>query len=370
MTTIIKIPFTFSTDVKLARSRQAKRLTLLTETEVLVEEIAAADAPVALWWTCPQIAANYQVAVRSFNGALWHPVIYGEDENVAAPPAEGFLRQVVLESPPDDNVTERYGAHKVLNHPTLLSKAAFLAVLAESRNLSNFQRIRLNAPAEPDWRDANVQRLNELSIKEIDNTPLKEQCAAIAKFAEGIALIDGVAHRRIAQPLIAMTMGVYPNLEFTFADSWESEPELLHQINEFDTVAAKIEELADWRNIRENVAAPEIVRPDLLDLDDPLKSATKRTAERVVSDQEGINNAGYERTSVISRHSLDVILAWMNVRDAVAANAPTQELLDKLKAFRTAADGVGMLMNLSEKIDRLLERWTTMEPASAPGESL
>ncbi|AOG03072.1 hypothetical protein [Bosea sp. RAC05] len=343
---LIKIPFPYQAEVKVGRARNSEKMKLLGDTEVIVREIHSDEAPIALWWTAPDLNVDLQVAIRSVDGDLYHPIFLQESRDQLdcdyARSTEDFLRKVRKQ--------RHAGLRDVLAKPRLITGAAFADVLARGVTGTTMQGHGSTRVADAPPED--IRRPEDANVRHILNSDIEAQAAKIAQFADGLLIIDGIAHRKIAQPGLRVN-GRYPSIDTAYEpDASIYAVDRIYQIDRFSEALDDVK--GRTGSVRDQMAPPDIVRPDLLDLSDPLGAAARATAAFIVHRQSQDDHRGGRRGPAIASYDIDVIKAWIDVRDA--DRSQTSAVMAALVRYREASGDQGMLHESTQMIERLIER--------------
>lgn len=345
---LISIPFTYAADVKEGRARNSTRVNLAATADVLVREIKAEDAPIALWWTPSDLQMSHQTAVRVANGQLWQPMLQDDGIRVEEPEESASVRS-------QGRARKASYRGKVISRPRLVTGAGLKAHLG-CAGLLNIGGVGETLLVSGALLPAKSEK--EPSIRDIANDDRTKELAKVSRVMAKVCLIDGVAHRSIDLPIIRIGSGPYGDLEFAYGyESWHENAAHIRQIDQFDDAKAHLLSLRD-KGRRVTLLPPEIVRPDLLDLSDPLKPAALCLATQIVAKMSQSESSGWRpyRTPRVSGYPIDVIVAFMKVRDAHISREPEQ-IAEAIGEFAVACEPHGTLHSLQVDASAFAKRW-------------
>jgi hypothetical protein len=346
---LISIPFTYAANAKEGRARNSTRLTLAATSDVLVREISPDEAPIAVWWTPGDLQMSHQTALRVANGLLWQPLL--QDDGIR------------LEEPPDDVVCARSmgrarrsnSSGKLLSRPRLVTGEGLKAHLQRAglQNLGGPGTTRLISGAL-----LSAKSETDPSIRDIGDDDRSKELAMVGREMAKICLIGGVAHRAIDLPLIKIGAGPYGDLEFAYGyEAWHENAAQIRQIDQFEDAKAYLVSLRG-KGHRVSFLPPEIVRPDLLDLREPLMPAAMSLAAQIVTKLSQRDSTGWRPygSPRVSGYPVDVIVGFMKVRDAHAARDTTL-IAQALGEFAEATEPHGTLHSFHAEAAAFMKRW-------------
>lgn len=346
---LISIPFTYAANAKEGRARNSTRLTLTASFDVLVREIQPDDAPIAVWWTPGDLQMSHQTALRAADGILWQPIL--QDDGIR------------LEEPADDVVCARSmgrarrASHsgKLLSRPRLVTGEGLKAHLQRAglHNLGGPGTTRLISGAL-----LGAKSESDPTIRDISDDDRSKELAKIGREMAKICLIGGVAHRAIDLPLIKIGSDPYGDLEFAYGyEAWHENAAQIRQIDQFDDAKAYLVSLRG-KGHRVSTLPPEIVRPDLIDLRQPLKPAALSLAAQIVAKLSQTDSSGWRPygSPRVSGYPVEVIIAFMKVRDAYAAR-DIDAIAEAIGELAEASEPHGTLHGFYAEATAFVKRW-------------
>lgn len=346
---LISIPFTYAADAKEGRARNSTRLALTAISDVLVREIQLDEAPIAVWWTPGDLQMSHQTALRAADGLLWQPLL--QDDGIR------------LDEPPDEVVCSRSMGRarrtshsgKLLSRPRLVTGDGLKAHLQRAglHNIGGPGTTRLISGSL-----LSAKSENDPTIRDIADDDRSKELAKIGREMAKICLIGGVAHRAIDLPLIKIGSGPYGDLEFAYGyEAWHENAAQIRQIDQFEDAKAYLISLRG-KGHRVSFLPPEIVRPDLLDLRQPLMPAALSLAAQIVAKLSQTDSSGWRAygSPRVSGYPVEVIVAFMKVRDAHAAR-DVDAIAEAIGEFAEATEPHGTLHSLCSDAAAFKKRW-------------
>ncbi len=329
---IVRFTFTYLAGVRAAGRRRTEDVRLAGEVFADLPEVPSHAAPVAAWWQPPDHASrDCEVAVRSHEGVLLQPVC-----------REG-------EGGDPDAFVRRGGMVPVA--------AADLAAGCPARAVMDTWPHVFGTEVS----DGVVATLAP-GCRVVDS--LEESVAAgVRESVRHLYLVDGVLHRRILTPvLVADTlMGVRTG----YVDDDHEDPTNVYRLDEHDAARA----VPTLLPARGGVPAPEVAMPDVLGYDATalMVAGTAQSVEDLAAPVT--DTSGYRGTTVpLDGMPRGMLAAWVDVRDARAAQASVEVLVEALRAFSEAGDGAQVdhaTRRRLEQVGRCLAR-TDLDPRLQP----
>ena len=358
---LLKTPYLFTAKVLLARSRTHKEMTLRDSVDVKFAEAPAVEAPVALWWTPPEVSNELQMAIRWYDGALWHPLVMGSIEGESLENLDAYLRetgQPFSKQRAEGSYREQTPRPKI----RLFTRSSFEefvgAGLGDGSTISPIA-------ASSNGSCGEGSDISGINFKEIDFSARDACRAQIARFAADTLLIDGVPHRRVPQPVIVIRYFSSYALDFGHGDDLAiGMPEEIRQINKFEDAVEALNRISGGA-ATDYLTPPEIVRPDLLDLADPLHSATCAVTERILLEGTLTDSEG---ESPLANHVPAVARAFVELRDAYLEGKQSVDLLAKLEVLVASIPAetpeYDSLLRATTHAPGLLDRANAQTPAN------
>ena len=352
---IVEVPIDFTAKVVMAGKRNPDWRAFRETIAIEVPEASEDEAPVACWFAPPGSQGEAQVAVRLVNGVFYAPV---SDRN---------WHRSWEKANPDDGMCKIVSACR--HGPAADRRTAVASVLSREGLEARFrgahfeipEHLKPNRMSGPYGKDSPVFEGNP-SVKKVFENHRAEVEALVRRAASRFVVIAGAAYERVSRPMIVINGSRSDGiLETAWAHRVE-QPGLAYSATRFDDAVAAVMPRLRLREdrtftTRERKAIvmeasgglrPEIVDAALLDFDET-KWIVETAAKRIVGMLSRGNTGGYTNyqhgTSVLAEYDRSVLLAFAKLRDALKANASTEELMTLLEAMGDATAHIGMLRN-------------------------
>lgn len=348
---IANFPFEVSASVVPLGKRKHVAVRMRSQTYVEVREASGDEAPLVAWFGPTH---DYHVALRSFEGRLYEPVVQDRDH------VTGTTRPELgrYERPSETGGALRKGAD-LAGEVALVSAAGVEAFLA--RGARGFEW-------GSDACDQGLPLLADYQAKEIVS-PEAALAASIQQAMGDLLLIDGVCYRRTECPCYQVDMelnrisvtrmraGTFGPLAGCYrVDRYEDAVEAWREIlvrQKRWTDSAERQWRSDRSGMYELPPVPEVVRPDLLP-DNEREYIVKGVANRVVSHLRQ-TGGGWHRGPRLAQYPRDVILAYGALRDALATGE-IEGMLDAIADMVPTMRSHGTLSLQQREMEFLLER--------------
>lgn len=351
---IVNVPFAYDAQVVYQGKRSVESVTLTAETPCLVQSTAAESAPIAAWFS---LSRDAHFAIRSFEGKLYRPVVQDED-HVTRCTRHGFGS---LPRPVDES-----GA--VRRTPDPIYDIALASSEALASRLSKGM-LRLNSD-QPEQRD--YARLEDLPIRRVEMSHREAVAENVQKFVSQYLVIDDVVYRSTPCPIYWVDFVGNGKVTPTFAGSAvygggsgiygiESHEEALEAFrgylvsrNRWDDRSEEAwSTKSEWFDIP---LPPEIIRPELLDMD-VMGHALDCTVANVIRRMSDPSvRWGETRLAGLPK---EAVMAYGVFRDAAKALDVTgpEPVLVALAELKPTLSPHGTLSDIEDDIGALLARF-------------
>lgn len=354
---ILDVPLSFKARVLRPGRRKPEEVDLLDVAAIEIQETAAADAPVAFWWS--ERGHGRQVAVRAHGGALYRPYCWSP---YASPPKDAApLRDpgVATRPNPAQGDDPWHDGYEKPSRP--ISADDLAARLARGA-------VELG-PLPRERPPAHGQRLEHIGPIRSLESPLEALRSSLQSEAAELLAVDGALYVKAGTPLLVVEHG-YGRAELLalWDDDSRVRPETAWPVSEWEDAAAVQRRLAGDDSpddpaedplLTKRAPRPDIVRPDLLPAFDVGETVVRGAARAVLDRLEAPWDSGFgERKGApqATRYGRAVLRAYAGLRDALADGASPDALLSRLADVSEAATPHGTLHDVQERIALLSER--------------
>lgn len=286
---------------------------------ISLTEADACEAPVAAWWSAPGDKAR--VAVRSYDEALWQPILAGDT--------------LVIDRRGSD-VSSTHVAHDVDGFVAKPARGKVEAVSGEG--LSRFLTGKLSGKDDENrlMKATGMVLAEDKSVKETLWSDLDARTASLQATVAKYASFNGIAHRRISHPMIEYETSHWGGIGTTTANQCK-DPGRTYPITRHKEAVrlylSQVERRVDKRSLK--WLEPEIVDASLLAFDMPRWMA-RTLGSRIVRSLSR-NHNGFSEGSEVSHLSKEGMRAFYHLREAVKADETAETLYGRLRDLDEAS---------------------------------
>lgn len=308
--------------------------------EVLPMEVAEATvelAPIAYWWHAAALrevyrvgeAINGKIAVRSFDGKLYQPLI-SRDAAVPSTNADGaFFR----------------GPKSAMAAARMVSAANLRDMASRGAPVHGHGKVTFNS--------ANRDDVALGIVAELESSTRESNIARYSKHYSNFLIIDGIVHVSMESPVIDLDLGHFHSFKLNPRDFDHPNPQWVYCISRFEDAKKLFKQhQRSYETVNWKLLTPEIEDPAAIDFDEA-SFILRLASKSVIKSMRGDN--GSSRAPYVSNEPIETMVAFGELRDALEGDSDVL-VHEKFTSLVELIQNEGLYLDSSRNAIAVIER--------------